>query len=152
MRFARFVPLLLASLFVAGCTFPWQNAGGDPPPDKSAYHGGPGVALALRNNGTDPFDAVVRLVGVGNAEIGRIEQTFSASDSVERWWSAEPSIYSARLTYTWTSPTGGTSSGEDDVTVDLQDCAGVVRIAWALVQDRSTVGSQRIGNSCEPAE
>lgn len=130
---------------------PWQNTAGDAPPDKSAYQGGLGIALALRNNATDPFDVVVRLIGVGNVEVGRIEQAFAPDESVEKWWSVERTIYSARLSYAWRAPTGATSSGQDEITIDLNGCAGVARVAWALVQNEEVVGSQRIGSSCEPA-
>lgn len=139
-------PLALSlSLLLAGCTFFGESTD----VDKSDYDGGVGFALVVDNAAKDPFQVVVRVLGVGNVELGRIEETLEPGDHVEKWWSLKDrSTYSARLEYTWNGANGGSSHGFDDQTFGAQECAVVSRLAWELVQDNNTVGHRFNGKTC----
>lgn len=139
--------LLALSLILAGCTFFGgdENAG----PDKSEYDGGVGFALAANNAGKDPFNVTVRVLGVGNVELARVDEVLDAGESFERWYGLESrSTYSARLEYTWNAASGSTAHGFDDQTFSAQDCPLVSRLAWEFRQENSTVGHAFLGKTC----
>ena len=143
-------PLALC-LILAGCTFLGgdENSG----PDKSEYDGGIGFALAIHNAGEDPFNVTLRVLGVGNAELARVEEVLASGQTLERWYGLESrSTYSARMEYTWNAASGSTSHGLDDQTFAAQDCPLVSRLSWELRQDNNTVGHAFLGKTCVTEE
>ena len=140
-------PLALsASLLLAGCTFFGGESTGA---DKADYDGGIGFALVIENTAQDPFDVTLRVLGVGNAELAKLEQRLEPGERIEKWWDlGSRSTYSARLQYIWNAASGSTSHGFDDRTFDAQECPLVSRLVWELRQDNSTVGHAFLGKTC----
>lgn len=148
---SRVALLLVSAMTLSGCTF-FGGENTEPSADKSEYKGGPGFALILANNGTDPMDVTVRILGVGNKEIASINQTLMPGARVEKWWSPpDRTAYSARLSYTWQGA-GGSSHGFDDQAFDLNDCPAVTRLGWELQQSSDAVGSRFLGKTCIAGE
>ena len=131
---------------LAGCT---MFGGENTQADKSDYDGGVGFALAITNDADDPFDIDLRVIGVGNTELARIQDTLDPGQSIEKWYSLDSrSTYSARLEYNWSSTSGSTSRGLDDQTFAAQDCPLVSRLAWELQQTGDTAGHRFLGKTC----
>lgn len=141
--------LLLAAL-LAGCSLGGDESSGGV--DRSAYEGGGGVALAITNEGSDPFVVDLRVLGVGNVEHASINETLRAGESVERWYSLEAGTYSARLSYMWSAVAGRAAHGFDDETFTVADCPEVSRFAWTLVQHAEGPGSRFEGKTCVPGD
>lgn len=139
--------LLSLSVALAGCTLGRERESSGV--DKSEYDGGTGFALAIRNDGQDPFEVTLRVLGVGNTELALIEETLEAGDSLEKWYSLEENgTYSARLAYEWNAATGRTASGTDEQLFSSTDCPLVSRLSWELRQSTETVGSAYLGKTC----
>lgn len=143
---ARLLTLLLAPLLLAGCTF---GRGGESTEnvDKSDYTGGGGVALAIRNDAKDEFHYTIRVLAAGDREAAALTGNLEPGQSVEKWWSLDRTTYSVRMNYTWTGA-GAASHGQDERTIDLNDCPQVTRLAWTLQQMQGQVGSAFPGVAC----
>lgn len=151
MRARAQLLLPLVCLLFAGCTFGGGGADENREPDLEEYSGGQGVALAITNNGSDPFEYTLRVLGTGNREVALLEDTLAPGETHEKWWTLEPSTYSARLSYVWNG-SGSTSHGQDEQVLDLNECPAVSRIAWSLRQDGNQVGSAFLGKECVSAQ
>lgn len=146
MPVTRLAPPIAAAILLAGCTF---FGGESSDVDKTDYDGGAGFALAMANVGKDPFNVTVTVLGVGNAELARIQERLEPGDRFERWYSLESrSVFSARMSYQWNAQSGAASHGFDDKTFDANDCPAVTRLAWELDQMNNTVGHRFLGKTC----
>lgn len=148
MRAVSLALTLLVTTALAGCSF-GGNAEGESSDlrDKSEYAGGAGVALAVRNNGTDPILVTVDVLGGGNAVKASLNETVEPGTTVERWYSLESGTYSARFTYVWTS-VGHTSRGDDAQEFSTTDCPAVTRLVWSIAQSSDAIGSSFDGRTC----
>lgn len=147
MPTARLAFPLLACLLLAGCSLLGGESTAEP--DKSAYAGGVGFALAVNNAADDPFNVTIRVLSVSTgAQLALVEERVDPGAAIEKWYSVEgrPALV-ARFSYQWTGD-GKASHGIDEQTFHTEDCPEVSRLAWELRQLPSAVGHSYLGKTC----
>jgi hypothetical protein len=71
--------------------------------------------------------------------------------TAEKWWTLSTGGYVVDMRYRW--GTGGRSStGSDDVAVEIGECAEVARIGWNFLRVEPTVASAYTGRTCVRAD
>jgi hypothetical protein len=150
MRVVALLAALVVPMALAGCSA-GEEGESSSGPNRSEYTGGSGVALAITNNATEPFTYTLRVLAAGNKEAAAMSGTLAPGETAERWWSLPPTLYSARMNYTWAG-SGAASHGQDEHTIDLNECPQVTRLSWSLMKSGNQVGSTFSGKQCTQHE